>query len=73
MRLVQGGCGYRRTFQLPDMMVPELQDILKQDTRQIGKLAAQKLIDLIERPKTTLIEQIVVKGEVFAGTSVKKI
>lgn len=46
---------------------------LKQETRQIGKLAAQKLIDLIERPKTTLIEQIIVKGEVIAGTSVKKI
>ncbi|MCM1039029.1 MAG: LacI family transcriptional regulator [Ruminococcus sp.] len=43
---------------------------LKQDTKQLGQKAAEKLIALIEHPKTTLIEQIVVPGEVFAGRSV---
>lgn len=51
---------------------PQLTTI-KQDTARIGKLAAEKLIDLIEKPKTTLIEQIIVKGEVIPGTSVKKL
>lgn len=46
---------------------------LKQNTGEIGRLAAEKLISLIEKPKSTLIEQIVVAGEVISGTSVKKI
>ena len=46
---------------------------LKQDTKRLGSMAAKKLIDLIERPKSTLIEQIVVTGEVIPGTSVKQI
>lgn len=43
---------------------------LKQDTKQLGQKAAEKLIALIEHPKTTIIEQIVVQGEVIAGRSV---
>lgn len=46
---------------------------LKQDTRQLGVRAAEKVISLIENPRTTLIEQIVVEGEVYEGSSVKKI
>ena len=46
---------------------------LKQDTRQLGMRAAEKVISLIENPRTTLIEQIVVEGEVYEGSSVKKI
>lgn len=46
---------------------------LKQDTGRLGSLAAEKLIQLIEKPKTTLIEQIVVPGEVSPGTSVRQI
>lgn len=46
---------------------------LKQDTRQLGAKAAEKVISLIEYPKTTLIEQIVVEGEVYTGNSVGKI
>lgn len=46
---------------------------LKQDTEKIGQYAAEQLINLIERPKTTLIQQVIVKGEVFPGKSVKKI
>ena len=43
---------------------------LKQDTTQLGRRAAEKVISLIEHPKTTLIEQIVVEGEVYEGKSV---
>ena len=44
-----------------------------QNTREIGRLAARGLINLIERPKTTLIDRIMVPGELLEGTSVKDI
>ncbi|MDD6812474.1 MAG: LacI family DNA-binding transcriptional regulator [Lachnospiraceae bacterium] len=43
---------------------------LRQDTRKLGQEAAEKLISLIEHPKTTIMEQIIVEGEVFHGKSV---
>lgn len=46
---------------------------LKQDTRSIGVKAGEKLISLIEHPKSTIIEQIVIKGEVYEGGTVRKI
>ena len=46
---------------------------LRQDTDAIGEEAAKKLIDLIEKPKTTIIEQIVIGGEVYEGKTVKKV
>jgi len=46
---------------------------LKQDTDTIGAKAAEALINLIEQPKTTLIEQIVVAGELFEGKTVKQL
>lgn len=51
---------------------PQLTTI-KQDTASLGRLAAERLISLLERPKTTIIEQVIVKGEVFPGRSVKRI
>lgn len=45
----------------------------RQDTQAIGAEAAKKLIDLIEKPKTTIIEQIVIGGEVYEGKTVKSI
>lgn len=51
---------------------PQLTTI-RQDTAKVGKLAAEKLISLIERPKSTIIEQLVVEGTVFHGKSVKNI
>ena len=42
-----------------------------QDTATIGRLAAEKLIDLIENPRTTVIEKYVVDGTLFTGGSVK--
>ena len=44
-----------------------------QDTDKIGSLAASKLIDLINNPKSTLIEQIVVDGRLEKGESVANI
>lgn len=46
---------------------------LVQDTERLGREAAEKLIDLIENPKTTIIEQIIVPGKVFPGESVKRL
>lgn len=46
---------------------------LNQDTGRLGRAAAEKVIDLIERPRTTLIEQIVVDGVVCPGNSVAKL
>lgn len=43
---------------------------VKQDTARLGQLAAEKLLSLIEHPKTTIIEQIIVEGEVYPGGSV---
>ena len=44
---------------------------LCQDTAAIGRIAAEKLIDLIENPKT--IDRFSVDGALFKGASVKKI
>lgn len=45
----------------------------RQDTDAIGAEAAKKLIDLIEKPKTTIIEQVIIGGEVYEGKTVKKL
>jgi LacI family transcriptional regulator/LacI family purine nucleotide synthesis repressor len=42
----------------------------KQDTANIGKKAAQKLISLIENPKATPISQYIMDGELIKGASV---
>ncbi|MCI6228282.1 MAG: LacI family DNA-binding transcriptional regulator [Candidatus Faecousia sp.] len=44
-----------------------------QDTRQIGKIAAERLISLIEHPKTTLIDRIMVSGKLLEGTTVRQL
>ena len=46
---------------------------LCQDTETIGKLAAEKLIELIEHPKTALIRQYAIDGTLFQGGSVKEL
>lgn len=43
---------------------------IEQDTKKLGQKAAEKLISLIEHPKTTIIEQMVVEGKLFSGRSV---
>lgn len=44
-----------------------------QDTREIGRIAAERLISLIEHPKTTLIDRIMVSGKLLEGTTVKQL
>lgn len=46
---------------------------LRQDTEELGRRVGEKLISLIEHPKTTLVETIVVEGHVFEGNSVADI
>ena len=51
------------------MMEPKL-TTLCQDTRKIGRMAAEKLISLIEHPKTTLVDKFSVDGVLFKGGSI---
>lgn len=44
---------------------------LRQDTEELGRQAAIQLINLIEKPKTTLVQQVVVKGSMFEGDTVR--
>ena len=46
---------------------------LWQNTEAIGAEAARKLIDLIEKPKTTIVEQVIIGGEVYEGKTVTKL
>lgn len=57
---------------LARLIEPKLTTMV-QDTSRIGKEAAERLISLIEKPKSTLVEQIVVDGNLYEGKSVAKI
>lgn len=46
---------------------------IRQDTEAVGAQAAEKLIALIERPKTTLVERVMIEGTLFEGETVGKI
>ena len=51
---------------------PQLTTV-RQDAEQIGCVAARQLISLIERPKSTIVEQIIIPGAVLEGRSVATI
>ncbi len=57
---------------LSQVLDPKL-TTLQQDTKTMGRSAAEKLIALIENPKATIIERVVVEGKVLFGNSVSKI
>ncbi|SFB86114.1 LacI family DNA-binding transcriptional regulator [Butyrivibrio sp. YAB3001] len=59
-------------IELARKIIPLLTTMV-QDTAKIGSIAATKLIDLINNPKGTIVEQVVVKGEIENGESVAKI
>lgn len=63
--------GYDGSY-ISQIMSPRLTTI-KQDTAKIGSVAAEKLIHLIENPRTTLIQRFVMNGELIAGESVADI
>lgn len=44
-----------------------------QDNREIGRIAAERLVSLIEHPKTTLVDRIMVSGRLLEGTTVKEL
>ncbi len=54
---------------LSQMLDPKL-TTLQQDTKALGRNAAVKLITLIENPKASIIERVVVEGTVIKGKSV---
>ena len=57
---------------LSQMLSPKLTTI-KQDTDQIGKEAADRLISIIEKPKTALMERVVIEGILLKGESVGRV
>jgi len=60
--------GYDGIF-LSEVMDPPFTTI-RQDTKTIGRTAAQKLISLIEEPRTSMVEHILVPGKLIRGRSV---
>ncbi len=57
-------------IRIAKVLEPKLVTI-EQDTDMIGELAAQKLVQMIERPKSSISERIVVEGRLLKGESVK--
>ena len=57
---------------LSQVLDPKL-TTLKQDTKLLGKYAAEKLIALIDNPKANIVERVVVEGNLLCGDSIKKI
>lgn len=53
-------------------IMPKLTTI-RQDTKTIGKLAAENLIKLIEHPRSTIIRPVVVEGNLYKGCTVADI
>ncbi len=57
---------------LSNIFDPKLTTIW-QDTRSIGRIAAEKLIALIEKPKTTIVEHVTVQGRLVTGSTIADI
>lgn len=57
---------------MSQMLHPKLTTI-RQNTEFIGSEAAERLIHIIEKPKTTLVERVVIEGSLVPGQSVGKI
>ena len=45
----------------------------RQDTTGLGRTCAEKLIGLIERPKTAIFDRVVVKGSLQEGGTVAQV
>ena len=45
----------------------------RQNTAEMGRIAAERLISLIEHPKTTLIDRVMVSGELLEGNTVSQL
>ncbi|MGN0352325.1 MAG: LacI family DNA-binding transcriptional regulator [Roseburia sp.] len=56
-------------IRMSELLYPQITTI-KQDVDKIGSEAAKRLVHLIEEPKTTLIERVVIEGTLMKGQSV---
>ena len=45
----------------------------RQDTQALGRTAAAKLIELIEKPRTALVDRVLIPGHLVEGASVRAI
>ena len=59
-------------IRLASMTNPRL-TTYRQDTTVLGKTAAARLVELIERPKTTLLDRIIIPGQFIEGKSIGEI
>ncbi len=57
---------------IAQVMEPKL-TTYKQNTEELGRMAARKLVEAIEQPGTSLVERLVVQGELVQGRSVKRL
>ena len=57
-------------IRIAKVLEPKLATI-EQDTATIGDLAARRLVQMIERPKSAIAERVVVEGKLLKGESVK--
>ena len=64
-------CGYDG-IRLSQVVHPKLTTYY-QDTEEMGKKSAAKLVELIEKPKTSLTEQIMIGGKVLPGATVAEV
>jgi hypothetical protein len=54
---------------LSQILEPKITTV-KQDTGALGRSAAEKLIAMIENPKASIIERVVIEGKVLPGQTV---
>lgn len=59
-------------IKLSRLLRPEITTYV-QNTKEIGELATRKLVEIIESPKSSLPERILVKGSIQKGKTVKAI
>ena len=57
---------------ISQLMTPKI-TTMRQDTDRLGKEAAKKLIELIEHPKTALLDRMIIPGQFLPGESVSQL
>lgn len=63
--------GYDGT-RFSQMLNPKITTI-RQNTREIGRIAADELISAIENPRATIVKRVVVDAELIEGETIKRI
>ena len=57
---------------LSQVITPRL-TTYRQNTEELGRTAAARLVEMIERPRTALLDRVIVPGQLIAGDSVARI